>query len=219
MGYSKELVELESKLAQPFELGLTAKTYIEDLWLYHKYEYLEIIWTDEIMKGLLHEQDAIGLLCEIDEIWRKKNEVKFHNEYFTGTPDVILSDVVEDIKTSWDLRTFFRVKQVPDLYNGQAQVYMYLTGKKKFKLHYCLINTDESLIQSAIKRVFYKFGSSEENPHFTEYLEALYNNHRFDSIPIEKRVKTFDIDFDESYIKELEFRAKKGREYYNTLSL
>ena len=57
-----ELRALAEKIEQPFELGKTAKSYIESVWLENEYEYSNIVWTDEIMKGLLHESDSLGLL-------------------------------------------------------------------------------------------------------------------------------------------------------------
>jgi len=218
-----ELDALIEKVSQPFELGKTAKNYIETVWLEKEYNYISIVWTDEIMKGMLHEQDSIGLLVEKDGVWRSKNTENFKDEFFTGTPDIILhndfGDIVEDVKTSWDLKTFFNVREIPELYFAQAQVYMNLTGAKEFRLHYCLVNTSPELIQSQIKRVFYRFGAEEENPHFEEFVETYSNNHKFDQIPLEKRIKTFEIKYDQNYVDELIFRAKAGLEYYKTLSL
>lgn len=211
------------KAREAGELSQTAKTYIQNVWLRENYGYDEPVVTNQMLKGHLCEQDSMGLVSKLypSPEFRKKNKRNYINDWFTGTPDVILAldNTVEDLKTCWDLRTYFEKMEVPKLYYTQGQVYMDLTGARKFRLHYCLINTPEELILEEEKRFWFRFGCDDENKHYQQISRQLRRNHHFDHIPIEQRVKTFTFDYDEAFMAELKKRIEKARSYYATLSL
>jgi len=52
-----------------------------------------------------------------------------------------------------------------------------------------------------------------------EIANQIRRNHTFSHLPIEKRIKTFEYDYDESEIERMKAKIIKAREYYNTLSL
>ncbi len=201
-------------------LGETAKSYVEEIFLFNEFRYNEIICTDEMLKGQICQQDAFDVAQKVlggSEL-RKENKQIFENEFLTGRPDIILSDCIEDTKCSWSPKTFMNA-ELTDLYKYQGTAYMALTGRKHFRLIYVLVNTPTELVEEQKKRIYFKFNYDEDNPYYKEMSEQIERNHNFDHIPISKRIKIFEFDFSESDYKLLENKCKKAIEYYNTLSL
>lgn len=217
------LQDLIDKRDAPPELSETAKRFVEQSWLLDVYGYRKIIATREMMKGHLCEQDSIGLVSELweSEEFRIKNTRRLYGQYFQGTPDVILKNegIIEDVKTSWDLRTFFEVREEPELYYCQGQCYMHLFEVDSFRLHYCLVDTPDELLMKEAKSLFFKYGKDEDNPHYQEAVEQLYTNHKVSHIPAHLRIKTFEFKYDEEYVTDLIERVGYAREYYSTLTL
>jgi hypothetical protein len=233
--------EAEAKGIPNYQLGETAKSWIRKEWIEDNFGYYDEVYTPQILKGRLSEQDSLGLLDEINPIgeWRKINEDKFEDDDFTGRPDIIPRNkpIVEDVKTSWTIDTFAAVTTFPNLYNGQGQVYMELLDRDIFYLHYCLVSTPEVLLKKLKRQLWYMFKedasewrltglteykegvSPEENPEYIAALEQLAVNHNYDDIDPTQRIKTFVINRDRDYIKELRIRVKSGRYYYDNLRL
>jgi hypothetical protein len=203
------------------ELGDTAKSYIKELYLWNTYRYKEYVMTDEMYKGLICEQDSMELVQSIlGGKLRMKNTINFENDYLTGTPDVILEDCIEDVKSSFTLKTFFN-SEIEPAYFWQAQSYMALTGIKKYRLIYCLVETPEKIITELKKRLWFKFDCDEENEDYQLMSKQLEYNHKdlILSIPKNDRIKIFDIDYDQSKIDFLYSQIEKGRIYYDSLKL
>ena len=176
-----------------------------------------------MMKGHLCEQDAFKLASKYypSKDFRSKNKKQFSNQYFTGHPDTILKTdgIVEDVKCPWTVKNFMQKKELERLHMVQIQVYMNLLGYESAKVHYCLINTPEEMILEEEKRYWFKFGCNDENKHYQEVSEMIRRNHNVDHIPEEMRIKTFAINYDQTFIDELIALVKKARIYYNTLTL
>jgi hypothetical protein len=150
-----------------------------------------------------------------------KNKEHFVNAFFKGTPDVVLrdEDTVEDIKSSWNLKTFFQTREIPELYYAQGQVYMDLTGLNNFRLHYCFVDTPEEVLWQIKNKYFHKFGRDEDHPQFIEIAEQLDKNHHAAAIDKSLRLKTFEFGIDHKYLKKLKTRVLLARKYYQSLSL
>lgn len=216
-----KLAELIAKRDAKPELSQTAKTYIEELWLQWRYGYKTPLVTDGLLKGNMCEQDAIGMVSRVhpcDE-FRVKCKKSFEDDYFTGNPDILLSKIVEDIKNAWSLETFFYTQQLDPIYCGQGQVYMHLTGRRKFRVYHCLVNTPLELVYAEQKKYYWKFGGEEDNPHYKEAARQIERNHNFDHIPENERVKLFEFDYDPCYIAELQKRVEIARVYFDSLKL
>ena len=200
-------------------LSETAKTFIEEMWLRDEYGFDEPVMSDEMMKGLINEDDSIGLTQKVlGGSFRLKNKEHYSNDFLKGTPDIVLSDTVEDLKTSWSLKTFFNAELSKDYY-WQLIGYMALTGKTHARLIYCLTNTPPEIVEKLKLRVYYQFGSDSDNPHYIEMSKQIERNHNFDNIPDEKKVKVFSFDFSQTDYDLLCSKIVKAREYYNSLSL
>ena len=202
------------------QLSQTAKTMIEAMWLKNTFGYREIVTTDAMTKGLRLEQESMALAQQVlGGAFRSKNRETFKNDFIIGTPDIILTDYVEDIKTCYNLRTFFEAEPTK-LYLTQAQCYMALTGRKSYRLIYCLVpNTDEAIIKEC-ERVAWQYGRDYENQDYIDHCTQIkLNNDCIKSIPPMQRVKIFEFSYDESVMDMLYKKVELAREYYKTLSL
>jgi hypothetical protein len=193
-----------------------AKTYLEELAveeLWGKRKDFSSKYTD---KGNECEDEGIRLAEKILDVgFMYKNEEHFTNEYLTGTPD-INTNVLIDIKSSWDATTFpFNKTEIPNkLYYWQLMGYMALTGKTKATLCYCLINTPAHLVVEEVRKAHYQLKKIEEDSELTAHIE---NQHNFDIIPEKKRLKTYSVEYDQTAVDEIYERIKACRIYYNEL--
>lgn len=146
-------------------------------------------------KGLLLEDLAIDkAISWLDIPFALKNEKYFEDDYFTGSPDLILDDEVIDIKCSYDCFTFplFDSELPTKDYFYQVQVYMHLTGKKKARVVYLLLNTPETI-------------------------ESWKAKHDYDNIDKKYRIKYFKVNYDPKVIKELIFKVTEVRKYLKSI--
>jgi hypothetical protein len=211
-------------------LGETAKTLVSSMWLENNYGYKKIVYTEPMLKGLLNEQDSFALVQKVLKgEFRKKNTERKNNGLIIGTPDCVLQkeDVIEDVKSCWDIETFFNSgdkeqyskSDINKIYYNQGLGYMKLFNKNHYRLIYCLTKTPESLILEEKKRWFFKFGCDEENPHYIEACDQIDVNHNIEHIPLNDRIKVFDFDFSPEDYAKIESQCYKAREYYKTLYL
>ena len=124
-------------------LSQTAKSYIQELVLEHKFGIKKEFSSRYTDKGLQCEDEAISLVNDVLGLgFIFKNEEHFQNDWITGTPDVNTNEILLDIKCSYEAHTFpFFDDEIPTpAYFFQLQGYMWLTGKV-FK-----IERDETVI-------------------------------------------------------------------------
>jgi len=175
---------------------LLSKTCIKagvEAYLIQKYgkEKKQVV-TDAIEKGLMVEEDAITTLSLADGAFYAKNEQWLINDYITGTPDIITESEVVDIKSSWDIFTFYASKFDPmdKGYWWQLQGYMALTGKKYARLAYVLIDTPEPIIASMQRKAWYDAGS----PAIEDgYVNALIRNNATYTLGAYERTHILDV--------------------------
>ena len=85
----------------------TTKTYVKEWLLEHIYGVKNEIKSKYLTKGIWLEDDAIDKAIEwLDLPFAIKNEKFFEDDYFCGTPDLILDGTVYDIKCSWSCFSF-----------------------------------------------------------------------------------------------------------------
>lgn len=197
-----------------------AKTHLVDIYVREKYGRQTDVSNKFIEKGLMVEEDSITLYCRANNAFYKKNEEHLENEFIKGTPDMYAGKSIKqathviDVKSSWDLFTFSRVraKKLNDLYYWQLQSYMALTGAKTATLAYCLINTPDCFINDEKRKVFYKMGiATTEDPVYQEACEHLDLAMVYDDIPLNERVIQFEIERNDEDIQKLYDRIKKAR--------
>lgn len=192
-------------------LSKTAKSYLEQL---AKEELLGVRtefsskYTD---KGNIVEDNAIALVEKVNDVgFLYKNEEHFSNDYVTGTPDVLTSDVLIDVKSSWNVDTFpmFDKTLENKLYYFQLQAYMWLTGRTESYLCYCLVDTPKFIIKSEVRKL--------HKPRYSD-IKAIILKHKFNEDTEKHRVKTFKVELDAEVITQIKERVEVCRDYYNTL--
>lgn len=196
-------------------LGQTGLSFI-DTWakeqLYNRKKEFTSKYT---IKGNINEDESIDFVSDFLNLgFIVKNEKHFENDYLTGTPDIILPDLLIDVKNSWDCFTFpFFTNKIPnDDYYYQAQGYMELTGINKFKLVYTLTDTPFYLIEHEFKRYCYTNGYELED---TDLLEKFVEKMTYKDIPIEKKIKIFDIEKDANCINLIKSRVEECQQIIN----
>ena len=175
-------------------LSQTAISFIEEYCTEQIYGIRKEINSKYLSKGIELEDEAIDKAIEwLDLPFAIKNTERFTNEYATGEPDLILPDEIIDIKCSWDAFTFplFQKELENKDYFAQLQVYMWLTGKRKSRVVYVLLNTPEHLTWEP--------------------------QHNYDSLETKYRIKAFCLDYDQRFIDELVRKVEAARELVSQL--
>jgi hypothetical protein len=163
------------------KLGASMITYLKKWYAEQKSGVRDEIDSKYFRKGNMCEDEAIDICAERFGLGiLEKNIVHFNDEHFNGTPDVITDEFVIDTKCSWDYVTFLDAITSPinKDYEAQLQVYMHLTGIKKAKLVYVLLDTPA---------------------------EANYGNDIFYShMPINERFYSFELEYNEAMIEQMQ---------------
>jgi len=222
---AKKRDELVAKRDAPPALSVGAKTYIREKAFEDKYGIVNNIENKYLDKGILCENEAIQLAGTV--LGWEDFEVDcdyVENDFICGTPDVLGSDWLADIKCAWDIKTFFKhqfeTHIVNSLYYHQLQAYMFLTGRKVAYLVYCLINTPQHLFEKELENVKWRVRDNTDKIDLdseTEdaIYEELFNKHHFDFIDDSKRVKSFKVEYEgDAKIKE---KVGLATEYYNEI--
>lgn len=171
-------------------------------------------------KGVLVEGEAIELYNQVKDSKYVKNSKRYNNEYITGEPDII-SDIIIDIKSSWDYTTFpFTDERLPSKDKGyywQLQGYMALTGLESSKVAYCLVDTPDGIIFNDMKSTAGKLGLHVDDLP-DELNQEIWDSHKYSDIKINIRVKEFEIERDQKSIDAIYNRVTLAREYLNNLN-
>jgi hypothetical protein len=203
------------------ELGETAKSHLIECYVSKKYGRNKDVTNKFIEKGLLAEEDSFDLYTLVKDKLFIKNEKTFENDFFIGTPDIVDGNLIVDIKTSWDIFTFFSVigKPINKMYYWQLQSYMDLTGANEAKLVYCLVNTPFKLVEDQKKKLMWTMGviDPEADDAYFKACEQVDKNSIYDDIPIENKYIEFSIARDQSAIDKSHERVKFCRNFLNQL--
>lgn len=196
-------------------LSETTRGYLRDVYIEKVFgrRRADLIANKYVRKGVACETDSISLLEEVSGETYFKNQVTYTNDFITGTPDLVTDDEIIDIKTSWDIWTFAKTdeKQAYSDYYYQLLGYMALTDKKKARLAYVLVNTEEGMISDELYRLQFYIGEDEA----MEYRK----NFVYDDIDKKLRVKTFDFEFSEDDYASVVAKVEESRKFLEKLSL
>lgn len=205
-------------------LSETCKGHLADLFISAKYGRKSDITSRYLEKGLAVEEDSLTLYSRVKRKLYVKNEERFTNNYISGTPDIILVDgamptEIIDIKSSWDIHSFYRAKSksLSDMYYWQLMGYMALTGATVGRIAYCLVNTPERFIEAEKRSLWYKMGQpSGDNQEWIEASQEIDRNMVYDDIPMKERVyDEFVVTADEDEIERIYKRVADCREWMN----
>lgn len=219
------IAKLIAKRDAPPELSDTTKTYLKEVYMFHKYGKETIGGSERskyTIKGRSVEDESISMLSRVDNMDYSKNEHRFTNEYLTGEPDIIVNGEsglpykIIDIKSSWDGASLLSNigKPLNSLYYWQVHGYMALTNSKEAEVCYCLVNMPEEIINGEKNRIFRTMNpATEENADYKRVINKLVNNMTFDEIPITERVVRFKVERDEAVIEKIYSRVNECRNW------
>lgn len=202
----------------------TTKTHLVDVFVSNKYGRNTDIHTRYTTKGLMVEEDSITLYSRFKKCFYLKNDQHLENDFIKGTPDLFVgesiskAEIIIDVKSSWDIFTFFRATQekLNKQYYWQLQSYMALTGAKNAILAYCLVNTPDTLINDEKRKLLWKMNAgTEDNELYQEACVELERLMTYDDIPLEERVFEIVIERNDADIERLYQRVAQCREYMN----
>jgi hypothetical protein len=212
---SQKRLELEKKLVQIPEPKLTAgaKTYIESLWYGEKFDFQKTFSNKFVQKGNEVEGRSIRELRKLG-IFATKNEQHFENEFIKGTPDVLLNNpkCTIDTKNVYypDGLGFFEDEPIND-YIWQIHGYNFLTDREDGFIIKMLLNPPADILEKEVWN-YWKSGHNEGKPteEFAREIEDYFN---FEKLPIEDRVKIYQIKTTQNEIDIIKKWTDLGREY------
>lgn len=218
------LIMTDSRTKEP--IGETCKKHLVECYVEEIYGRRKETDNKYIEKGNAVEEDSITLYSRVTKTFYKKNKETISNDFFIGTPDLYQgNDVrsateVKDLKSSWDIFTFFGIvtKATNQKYHWQLQAYMDLTGAKTSGLVYCLVNTPQPLIDDQKRWLQKKMGVIDPDAH-PEYLKAAEQIDKlsiYDDIDISKRYIEITLDRDQEMIEKAHQRVIECRALMNS---
>ena len=82
-------------------LSQTAMTYLNELWIQEVYGRRKYDTANKYTaKGIQCESDSLDLVSQLYQKTYFKNTKQYENDWIKGTPDVVASDLLIDIKTN-----------------------------------------------------------------------------------------------------------------------
>ena len=202
-------------------LSKTAQTYVQD-WLrgqpelYNRKKEFSSKYT---YKGNQVEDDSIDFVAEmLDYPFLFKNEEYFENDWIKGTPDVIVSDHVIDVKNSWNQQTFplFDTNVSNSDYYWQGQGYMWLTTKSRYKLIYTLMDAPLEQIEKAARMYCYQ-NYLDLDLYFDQVYEEHFEQMTYSDVDPKLKIKVFEFERNDSDIELIKKRVEAARVYIDEL--
>ena len=259
---TNELSKLIDKKNTPY-FELLPKTMTSELRKIHRAETFNrnFSFTNKyVQKGIAQEEEAISVY----QLYRKNvkgintffinNKKRLSNDYTSGEADLTDTNDFEncnegfDTKCSWELETFpFKGDKLDAAYECQNQVYMWLSGAKKWITVSVLVNVTEDLLHKEKLKWFYLLDQplSAEDKTFDEYtkqakdleIRLIFDYDRFKKlnpghqmeisraewfensydIPLEERVVEKESFYDQFFIDDLKQRIEVSRDYLKSL--
>lgn len=204
------------------KLPETAKTYLQEWIKEQVYGRRKNIDSKYLDKGNACESEALNMIMEYYDMpfGYEKNTVRKENDHMSGECDLHVErlDLIVDSKCSFDCFTFPLFKQGPirpnDDYFYQGQVYLDLWKVKNYALCYVLTNTSEDIVG---KEIYYKTKGMLDHPAGL-LADKIRESHRYDHVPMDKRIKRFDFTYDESVIQRIVARVELCRKYITEIT-
>ena len=230
---AEKLTALKLKLNTKDELPTGAKSFLDKEFRNVFWKRRRLLQNKQLDKGNIGEDDGLGLISHLDDVFYIKNKDHFENEYLSGTPDNV-QGIVRDIKCNWDLETFDSA-ELTKLYEWQIKAYLWLTKLTEGELCYCLVNNPVHQLINEKNSLIYKLGNpSDEDERWINAVTQVERNMVFDiqkfkddnpgydfenkvldfDIPTVCRVKTFSgIKLFPEDVKNITTRVELAREY------
>lgn len=204
----------EPKTKKAKDMGLlseTTKSYLLEIAIKETYGRTKMVETDAMRKGTEQEQQSIDLLNQLKGTKFEKNNIQLENDFITGTPDIV--NPVIDIKSCQDIFTFSQKYGISRIYEYQLYGYMILTDTYKAHLAYVLPNSPEWMIE----KEFNKYSFYRPQEEWQELEAQIRKNHTFDDMPLEKRIKMYELTIKNGIEFEIFNAVERARNYLNSL--
>lgn len=173
------------------------------------------IKNDYIEKGLMTEEDSITMYSLKSGTPYFKNKIRVGNGFINGEIDFedIDQDMTIDTKSSWDIFTFDGTvaKPLNPIYWWQGQGYMWLRNRKKHRIAYCLNNTPAKIISKLERQLKWDFEGNQEE--LEEAYAFIRDNHTYDDLPLDRKIRVYDVARDDEKIEALKSAIPHFRNY------
>ena len=209
-----KLIDLRDKKANP-ELPSSPKT-VGITWLDNLlYQSSKSFTNKFVQKGNYGEDEVLSMVAKkYDLPFLFKDTEHLEDEYFTGTRDAFMGGVVYDAKSSWSHKTFpLWTKVLNPVYYAQMQIYMHLSKVEKARVCYGLVDTPNFLIVNDA----YTVANERGIPYSDELYEEVREKHLYSHLPIELRLKVYEVEYDPAFIKEAQNRVIMVRKFLDNL--
>jgi hypothetical protein len=166
------------------QLSETAKSEIRKIAKEQFFGFSSSITTKPMLKGKDWEEESIALVNQVRGTFYVKNKERFENEFLTGEPDIILDNMVIDVKTSWSLETFPATSEegMNKDYMWQLMAYCWLLNKSHAELIYCMIDTDDTLLNDWDNRFIHKVSHIDPAKRITVLRFEFFGEHHIDQM-------------------------------------
>jgi hypothetical protein len=176
-----------------------------------------------VQKGLMVEEDSITLFSRVRKQFFTKNSTNLQDDFTKGTPDIYIgesilqAETIIDIKSSFDIFTFFNSKreELNKNYYWQLQTYMSLTGATHAEVVYCLVNTPDSIVEGQKRKFIWDAGIKGEDQYNHAVFDEISRMSEYEDIPIEERMFSFKFDRNDEDIERLHLRIILCRNWMN----
>jgi len=217
-----EISYLMTKSRSKSGLSETTKKYLQEVYIREEYGRDKIFANKYMNKGTVLEDTSIDLYAEVfNKDLVVKNQKMYSNEYIHGTPDIILKDKIVDIKTSWDIWSYASADA--QRYYWQIQAYMWLTGRTKGEIAFCLVNAlQKDVMNEQYRQSFlnpYEYNTKAHMDYEMQVNDQIFKNMTYDDISEKLRVKVTEFEYNQENINELIEKIKMAREYLNTINI
>lgn len=215
-----ELSDLIRKNNSP-ELPEGLQKFLTECYINHHYGRSKKLTNKYVTKGLEVEKMSLDLYDgQKNKLGRilMLNEDRITNDWISGKPDILKEDgTVIDLKSSWDLFTFFDSKEkVNTTYYWQLQGYLALTGRNLAELAYCLIDTPLPLVHDEQRRLMWQMNAMTDNdPDYKEACEEIEFNHMYNDLEPSERIHIHYIKRNEEDIQRIYKRVELCRKWVN----
>lgn len=192
----KKFKELQERIdnkanKKHLELEQATKTTLYDIWCKEAVNVSNFVSSQATFIGNKYEQESINILNRVYKKEFAKNEQTFYSDYFCGTPDIIATQSILDIKTKTRFDLFDKASQTEaDFYFWQLWAYKQLTKKDRVFIAFTLPSiSDEDIFLEQQK----KTKGISDLDLVKKIQDQIFNNLNFDRIPEKARVKLFEV--------------------------
>lgn len=204
-------------------LSETAKSHLIEVYTENQYDYRRDNVNKYTNKGNVQELKAILELSKFTGLLMEKNEATIYNEYFVGTPDIILPDlkIIFDTKCCYDWITLLDNVQdgLPEENKRQIDGYLDILGWDTGYVAKILLDHPQEDIDREKYRLFTSGNYiSEESPDFLRKWAEKEKQFRFETAPLSERILLFEVKKDEEYLEKARQKVIKSRIFMQEFS-